>query len=127
MSLIFAAQLTAVATAVLAVFAFITAILAGLAFRKQSREVGTIERGVEVHVKNTSDQPIYNVVIDWTHETSPWQGADHRRVLMPGDQQDSVRMFPDDDTGLHRELDRFVLDPVAPVGTSLGSTSPGAK
>jgi hypothetical protein len=39
MSDIFAAQITAVANVVLAVFAIITAILAGLAFRKQSREV----------------------------------------------------------------------------------------
>ena len=33
------AEVTAIATAVLATFAFITAILAGLAYRKQSREV----------------------------------------------------------------------------------------
>jgi hypothetical protein len=33
------AEITAIATTVLAAFAFITAILAGLAFRKQSREV----------------------------------------------------------------------------------------
>jgi hypothetical protein len=39
MSEIFAGQLAAVANVVLAVFAIITAVLAGLAFRKQSREV----------------------------------------------------------------------------------------
>jgi hypothetical protein len=39
MSEVFAGQLTAVANVVLAVFAIITAVLAGLAFRKQSREV----------------------------------------------------------------------------------------
>lgn len=39
MSDIFAEQLTAVANVVLAVFAIITAVLAGLAFLKQSREV----------------------------------------------------------------------------------------
>lgn len=39
MSLIFATQLTAVATAVLAVFAIVTAVFAILAFRKQSQEV----------------------------------------------------------------------------------------
>jgi hypothetical protein len=39
MSEIFAGQLTAVANVVLAVFAIVTAVLAGLAFRKQSREV----------------------------------------------------------------------------------------
>jgi len=39
MSLIFATQLTAVATTVLAVFAIVTAVFAILAFRKQSKEV----------------------------------------------------------------------------------------
>lgn len=39
MSEVFAGQLTAVANVVLAVFAIITAVLAGLAFRKQAREV----------------------------------------------------------------------------------------
>jgi hypothetical protein len=39
MSLIFATQLTTIATAVLAAFAVITAVFALLAFRKQSREV----------------------------------------------------------------------------------------
>jgi hypothetical protein len=39
MSLVFATQLTAVATAVLAAFAIVTAVFAILAFRKQSREV----------------------------------------------------------------------------------------
>jgi hypothetical protein len=39
MSLIFATQLTAIATAVLAVFAIVTAVFAILAFRKQSQEV----------------------------------------------------------------------------------------
>jgi hypothetical protein len=39
MSLIFATQLTAVATAVLAVFAIVTAFYAVRAFREQSQEV----------------------------------------------------------------------------------------
>lgn len=39
MSDIFAEQFTAVANAVLAVFAIVTAVLAGLTFRKQAREV----------------------------------------------------------------------------------------
>jgi hypothetical protein len=42
MSLIFATQLTAVATAVLAVFASATAVLAALALAAQSREVGIL-------------------------------------------------------------------------------------
>lgn len=46
MSLIFATQLTAVATAVLALFAIVTAWYARRAFLKQSREVTAIERQV---------------------------------------------------------------------------------
>jgi hypothetical protein len=46
MSLIFATQLTAVATAVLAAFAIATAWYARQAFRKQSQEVTAIERQV---------------------------------------------------------------------------------
>jgi len=42
MSLIFATQLTAVATLALAVLALAAAILAGLAFRKQFQEVGIL-------------------------------------------------------------------------------------
>ena len=42
MSEIFTGQLTAVANAVLAVFALITAVLAGFAFLKQSREVQAV-------------------------------------------------------------------------------------
>jgi hypothetical protein len=44
MSLIAASQLTAAATAILALFAVITAVFAFLAFRKQSAEVSTLER-----------------------------------------------------------------------------------
>jgi len=44
MSLIFATQLTAGATAVLAVFAIGTAILAGLAFRKQPPKLASSNR-----------------------------------------------------------------------------------
>jgi hypothetical protein len=49
MSLIFATQLTAVATAVLAVFAFAAAVLAALAFSKQAQEVGILQRQMHEH------------------------------------------------------------------------------
>jgi hypothetical protein len=42
MSLIFATQLTAVATAALAVLALAAAIVAGIALRKQSRELAIL-------------------------------------------------------------------------------------
>lgn len=48
MSEIFTDQLTAVANVVLAVFAIVTAVLAGAAFRKQSREVRAIERQLDI-------------------------------------------------------------------------------
>jgi hypothetical protein len=47
MSLIFATQLTALATAVLAVFAIVTAFYARRAFLKQSQEVRAIEQQVQ--------------------------------------------------------------------------------
>ena len=56
MSLIFATQLTAVATAALGAFAIITAVLAGLAFRKQSQEVRAIERQVKDQEELTQQQ-----------------------------------------------------------------------
>jgi hypothetical protein len=46
MSGVFAEQLTAVATAILALFAIVTAWYARRAFLKQSREVAAIERQV---------------------------------------------------------------------------------
>jgi hypothetical protein len=56
MSLLGATILTAIATLALAVFAFITAIFAWLAFRKQSREVAAIERQVADEQEHTRQQ-----------------------------------------------------------------------
>jgi hypothetical protein len=56
MSLLGATVLTAIATAVLALFAFVTAILAGLAFLKQSREVRAVEDQVADGQKVTRQQ-----------------------------------------------------------------------
>ena len=63
MSLIFATQLTAVATAVLAVFAIVTAVFAILAFRKQSKEVhdqaemlGVQSRQLDLQSQQLNDQ-----------------------------------------------------------------------
>ena len=52
MSLIFATQLTAIATAVLAVFAILTGIYAIRAFRKQSREVGILAEQSEREIRD---------------------------------------------------------------------------
>jgi hypothetical protein len=56
MSLIFATQLAAVATSVLAVFAIFTAFYARQAFRKQSQEVTAIERQVKDQEELTRQQ-----------------------------------------------------------------------
>lgn len=56
MSLLGATILTAVATAVLAVGAIVTAVLAWLAFRKQSREVAAIEQQVSDQKDLTAQQ-----------------------------------------------------------------------
>jgi hypothetical protein len=56
MSLIFATQLAAVATVVLAVFAVITGVFAFLAFGKQSQEVRAIERQVHDQEELTRQQ-----------------------------------------------------------------------
>jgi hypothetical protein len=51
MSLLMATQVTAIATAALALFAIVTAILAGLAFRKQSAEVAILGRQLDDQAK----------------------------------------------------------------------------
>jgi hypothetical protein len=109
MSLIAAAQITAVATVALAAGAIITAIFAIAAFLKQSREVGLLQEQAsreaedrrkaqavqvfvavggltpdmtdEVRLVNSSGQPIYDLSASWA------DGAELQRVphLMPGD------------------------------------------
>ena len=121
MSLIFATQLTAAATVALAVLAFATAIFAGLAYCKQSKEVGILLEqhkrevhdrrraqasrvfvlanpslqedepisSIEVSVKNTSQQPIYDLILLWRDETGEWiELGDpvYLRVLLPDEQ-----------------------------------------
>jgi hypothetical protein len=89
MSLLLATQITAVATAILAGGAIVTAIFAILAFRKQAVEVDLLQKqaerdldqrrraqaaqvfvwvaqgddGLEVRVMNSSQQPIYDVIV----------------------------------------------------------------
>lgn len=56
MSEIFAAQITAVANVVLATFAIVTAVLALLAWRKQSKEVSDQAKMLELQRKQLADQ-----------------------------------------------------------------------
>jgi len=187
MSLIFATQLTAIATAVLAVFAIVTAVFAIRAFRKQSQEVSdqasmlkiqseqlaeqrkvngeqigvlalqaaelresleertrdTAERrraqascvfiwtelgldpnwtqaqrasgkfapdAVIAHIKNTSEQPVYDLTISWHKGTAPWALPDHIPVLMPDVQKDRVHTM---DPDLPGNVDRSLFGAVA--------------
>jgi hypothetical protein len=175
MSLIFATQLTAIATAVLAVFAIVTAVFAIRAFRKQSQEVSDqasmleiqseqlaeqrkvnaeqirvlalqaaelreslderkreaeqrrraqagrvfiraepcIREGepistVAVIVKNTSEQPIYDLVLLWRNETGEWIDA--------GGPVDSLILMPEEEhkwgTGVEPvPIHSFLADP----------------
>ena len=56
MSLIFATQLTAVATAILAGFAIVTAVFAFLAFRKQAQEVNDQAEMLKVQSTQLAEQ-----------------------------------------------------------------------
>ena len=80
MSLIFAAQLSAVATAVLAVFAIVTAFYARQAFRKQSQEVGAIERQVKDQQELTRQQAELLKVQSGRLELQGEQLDDQRKV-----------------------------------------------
>jgi hypothetical protein len=110
MSLIAATQINGVATAVLAVFAVVTAVFGFLAFRKQSAEVRLLQeqarRDAEarrraqaakvfvtiggqtpdtadlVRVVNSSDQPIYDPAPSWADDAG-LPGLPH---LMPGEE-----------------------------------------
>lgn len=167
------AEITAIATMVLALFAIITAVYAVRAFRKQSQEVSDqatmlklqseqlaeqrrinekqtevlelqaselqgslegrardtaerrraqasrvfmwtetgpdprrtdeqIERGVPlyeavtVHIKNSSEQPVYDLVISWHTGTAPWGQPDEIPGLLPGEQEDRTHVLDPD-------------------------------
>lgn len=121
MSLIFATQLTAVATAALAVLALAAAVLAGLAYLKQSREVSllleqakrdTDERRraqaakvflgappdtgllVSPYARNASDFPIYDVRIRFSTPSGEVSQAEHLGTIMPGEIAAAERQLP---------------------------------
>jgi hypothetical protein len=71
-------EITAIATSVLALFAIVTAILAYLAFRKQSREVGAIERQVTDQQEVTKQQAELLQVQSGQLELQRQQFADQR-------------------------------------------------
>lgn len=49
---------------------------------------------VTAYVRNTSEQPVYDLVVTWYKETGQWwAGPERLPVLMPGEQTDSTRAF----------------------------------
>src|SRR5947207_8597068 len=124
MSLIFATQFTAVATAVLAAFAVITGIFAFLAYRKQSQEVGVLlkqnereaderqraqaarvftgaprdqARLVRAYVQNASHAPVYDVQLFYSRSDSKFSGPDDLGVIMPDEVISGSRDFSAND------------------------------
>jgi hypothetical protein len=118
MSLIFATQLTAVATAVLAMGAIVTAILAYRAFRKQALEVDILLKQQQREkkerrraqaarvfvgltpkrermqrfpvVENASDFPVFDVQSWYSHPGGLRQSeSGNRRVILPGESSSS--------------------------------------
>jgi hypothetical protein len=139
MSLVFATQLTAVATLALAALALATAILALLAWRKQSREVrdqgemlkfqaeefrqlsqdrereaqerrraqavmvyvwsdraAADPSTVMVHLRNTSQQPVYGVQLGWQRDGQFRGRSEHVTPIMPGETVGTGLMQPPD-------------------------------
>jgi hypothetical protein len=52
--------------------------------------------GITAHISNTSAQPVYDLTVGWHRRTAPWGEPDQVPVLMPGEQEDLTRTFPDD-------------------------------
>jgi C4-dicarboxylate-specific signal transduction histidine kinase len=111
------AEITAIATVALAVFAFAAAILATLAFRKQTQEISLLQQQMEEQaserrkdqasrvylslietrpenairyeatVMNTSEGPIYDADLVWFPFGRHLKRHDEMGVLMPGDRK----------------------------------------
>jgi len=122
MSLIFATQLTAVFTAILGVGAIVTAVLAGLALRKQSQEVGLLleqnKRDTDerrkaqaslvflaaprdaahpliAYAHNGSGQPVYDTSVRYATTASDLSEPEYLGTIMPGESAPSARQFAD--------------------------------
>jgi len=120
MSLIFATQLTAVATLALAVLALAAAVLAGLAFWRQSQEVGLLQQQnkrdtderrraqaarvflvtppdqgppVGPRARNASDFPVYDTKFWYLNPGSDPSAPEYLGTIMPGDASSAERLF----------------------------------
>lgn len=127
MSLIFATQLTAAATLALAVLALVAGVLAGLAFWRQSQEVGLLlgqakrdtderrraqasrvflaaprdeVRLVSPYAHNASELPVYNAEIRYGGPDGGLRVLSESEILgmiMPGETASATRQFPADE------------------------------
>jgi hypothetical protein len=71
-----------------------------------------LREAAAVHVKNSSQQPIYDLTISWYQGTAPWGEPDRIPVLLPDKQADRTRAYPEDlppsvDLGLFGAVARF--------------------
>lgn len=55
-----------------------------------------LRESAAVHVRNSSQQPIYDLTISWHGGTAPWGEPDRIPVLLPGKQEDRSRAYPED-------------------------------
>jgi len=65
---------------------------------------------VAVYIKNSSEQPVYDITINWHQGTAPLSGPHHIAVLMPGGETISNRLLPAD---LPTTVDRTLFGAVA--------------
>jgi hypothetical protein len=120
MSVTFATQLTAVATLALAILALVAGVLAGLAFRKQSQEVGLLleqnkrdaderrraqaarvflgtppDQGppVSPRARNASEFPVYDTKFWYVNPSSDLSAPEYLGTIMPGDISSAERLF----------------------------------
>lgn len=75
---------------------YITIDRGGMATTQAQRASGVRDPGfATARVTNTSNQPVYDLVISWHKGTAPWGDPDTADVLMPVDYLERMRAFPD--------------------------------
>jgi hypothetical protein len=105
MSLIFATQLTAIATAALALFAIVTAIYAVRDFRKQSKEVSHQAEMLEVQSGQLEEQRKINALQEKDLQAS-LKEREHLRRITEREQADAVNFhwWPASDIMITRQV-----------------------
>ena len=64
---------------------------------------------ITVHVKNSSKQPVYDLIIGWRKGPAPWGEPDEIPGLLPGEQENRTRTL---DPALPRNVDRTLFGAV---------------